>query len=640
MKTKKYAFVLILASIFFNCEDYLDKQANQDGITEEDVFSDIRTAQDYIDGGYLYLITEVSAKNNTPDIISGMIMSDEGYPGRFNNNVQERYQLYSNSDYNAIMNLAPGFDARDTPNMVSRYFEAWKGVRVANTFLEQADLIVNSDEETINGLKGQAYFIKSFLYHLITKRHGGLLYLENNLDLNQPFDGIVRETYESNLENILNDVEKAIEFLPISWNSINAGRPTKGAAMALKSRILLFAASPLVNTTNDQQKWVDAAEAAADLINFSQTNGLYTLKDASGAITMDVDHDGADLFVPEPTALEPYRSIFVGPGMSKTLPQEAIFMEYNEFVFGFGGRLVPFPRLYLTAGFDIVKGNNNPMNIGATANFVEKFETKNGLAIEDDPSYNNQEPFINRDPRFYNAILYDGIPWTVTTSGALNKSGSSDLAVVNEEGNLGLDLHDPATAANRLWQVRNTTGYRIRKWVPNGHYLTAGGKGESDFHVNNIVFRISEIYLNYAEAANEAFGPGGSTQNSSLSALNAVNMIRNRVGMPDVNGKYSGSQDLLRERIRNERAIELCFEGFRYDDMRRWKTAHLEENKKVEFLEMRWQGGPSALYPTGFSFQSVEQSNLKKTFDEKNYWWPIPSSDLEAAPSLGQTPGW
>ena len=355
MKTKKYAFVLILASIFFSCEDYLDKQANQDGITEQDVFSDIRTAQDYIDGGYFYLITEVSAKNNTPDIISGMIMSDEGYPGRFNNNVPERYQLYANSDYNAIMNLAPGFDARDTPNMVSRYFEAWKGVRVANTFLEQADLIVNSDEETINGLKGQAYFIKSFLYHLITKRHGGLLYLESNLDLNQPFDGLERETYESNLENILADVEKAIEFLPVSWNSINAGRPTKGAAMALKSRILLFAASPLVNTTNDQQKWVDAAEAAADLINFSQTNGLYTLKDASGAITMDVDHDGADLFVPEPTALEPYRSIFVGPGLSKTLPQEAIFMEYNDFSFGFGGRLVPFPRLYLTAGFDIVK---------------------------------------------------------------------------------------------------------------------------------------------------------------------------------------------------------------------------------------------------------------------------------------------
>ena len=117
-------------------------------------------------------------------------------------------------------------------------------------------------------------------------------------------------------------------------------------------------------------------------------------------------------------------------------------------------------------------------------------------------------------------------------------------------------------------------------------------------------------------------------------------MIRNRVGMPNVNGKYSGSQDLLRERIRNERAIELCFEGHRYDDIRRWKTAHLEENKIVEFLEMRWQGGPSAIYPTGFSFEGVEQSNLKKTFDDRNYWWPIPSSDLEAAPSIGQTTGW
>ncbi|WP_299668313.1 RagB/SusD family nutrient uptake outer membrane protein [uncultured Polaribacter sp.] len=640
MKTKKHLFALILASIFFSCEDYLDKVQGQDGITQEDVFTDVRTAEQYIDAGYFYLITEVSAKNNTPDILPGMTMSGEGYPGRFNNNVQERYQSYANSDYINIMNLAPGFDQRDTPNMVSRYFEAWKGIRVANTFLENVDLIANADEETINGLKGQAYFIKSFLYHLLTKRHGGLLYLENNLDLNQPFNGLERESYESNLENILNDVERAIEFLPVTWNSTNTGRPTKGAAMALKSRILLFAASPLVNTTNDQQKWVAAAEAAAELINFSQTNGLYTLKDASGAITMDVDSNGTDLFVPEPIALEPYRSMFVGPGLSKDLPQEAIFMEYNDFSFGFGGRLVPFPRMYLTAGFDIVKGNNNPMNIGATANFVDKFETKNGLPIEDDPSYNDQEPFINRDPRFYNAILYDGIPWTVTTSGPLNSSGFSDLAVVNENGVLGLDLHNPATAVNRLWQVRNTTGYRIRKWVPNGFYLRSGGNGEADFYVNNIIFRMAEIYLNYAEAANEAYGPGGVAPGANLTALDAVNIIRNRVGMPNVNGMYAGSQDLLRERIRNERAIELCFEGFRYDDIRRWKTATLEENKIVEFLEMRWQGGPSALYPTGFSFENVEQTNLRKTFDERNYWWPIPASDLEAAPSLGQTPGW
>ena len=82
-------------------------------------------------------------------------------------------------------------------------------------------------------------------------------------------------------------------------------------------------------------------------------------------------------------------------------------MELNENpLLGGGNALVPFPRLYLTSGFDQVKGNNVPLGVGANANFVEKFETKNGLALKDDPSYNPQEPFINRDPRFYNAILF------------------------------------------------------------------------------------------------------------------------------------------------------------------------------------------------------------------------------------------
>ena len=94
-----------------------------------------------------------------------------------------------------------------------------------------------------------------------------------------------------------------------------------------------------------------------------------------------------------------------------------------------------------------------------------------------------------------------------------------------------------------------------------------------------------EVYLNYAEAVNEVYGPNGVAPGGTLTAVGAINLLRNRVGMPNVDAKYTGSKEDFRERIRNERAIELCFEGFRYDDIRRWKTAHLEENKKVEFLK-------------------------------------------------------
>jgi hypothetical protein len=639
MKTKKYTLILILASLFFSCEDYLDKEQNFDGLDQDDVFSDVRLARKFLDGAYTYLITEISAKSGSPDILPGMTMSGEGYPGKMNGNVPQRYTSYANSDYLSLMDLTPGTGTGTTPNFTSRYFESWKGIRTVNSFLENSGKIGNSTEEDINNIKGEAYFLRAYFYHLLTKRHGGLIYLKENLSLNDPLDR-ERESYASNLADMLEDLDLAIDLLPIQWTSGDLGRPTRGAALALKSRITLFAASPLVNKSNDQQAWIDAATAASDLINYANNNGLYTLTSATNANSMDVGHNGADLFTSEPEKILPYRNIFVGTGKSKTLQQEGIFMETNDFTAGGGSTLVPLPRTYLTVGFDIVKGNNVPMAIGALANFVDKFETKNGLSIKEDPTYNPQEPFINRDPRFYNAILYNGVDWTVTTSNATNKSGKADLAIVNESGNLGLDVADPNTPANRLWQVKTKTGYRIRKWVPNGFFLTSGWKGQLDYHVNNTMFRMAEVYLNYAEAANEAFGPSGTVPGASITALDAVNKIRNRVGMPNVNAAYSGSQDGLRDKIRNERAIELCFEGFRYDDIRRWKTASLEENLKVEFLEMRWQGGVSALYPTGFSYENVEQTDLRKTFSEKNYWWPIPSSESEATPSFKQTEGW
>lgn len=637
MKTIKYTFILILATLTFSCEDYLEKVQDFEGLNQEDVFTDIRLAKDFLDGAYTHLIYEVSSVDQGTDWLPAMTMAGEGHPGRLSSDVPETYNLYAQGDYLSLMNKSAYTGT--TPNFVTRYYAAWKGIRTVNSFLENVDKIANATPEEVNLLKGQAYFLRASFYELITKRHGGLIYLKKNLELNEPLDK-QRESYESNFANMIEDINLSIDLLPISWATENVGRPTKGAAMALKSRLTLFAASPLVNTSNNAQIWANAATAASDLINFANTNGLYNLVNASAANTIDVGHNGADLFVAEPAALKPYRDIFVGPGITKVIPSEVIFMEVNQKFFGYGGILNPTPRLSLTCGFDIIKGNNSPMNIGALANFVENFETKNGLPIKDDPSYNPQEPFINRDPRFYNAILFDGVKWIHTSSGAINSSGYVDLAVYNKKGAYGLDLNNPATPANLLWRVQNSTGYRIRKWIPNGAYWISGTNGSWDFHINNNLFRMSEVYLNYAEAANEAYGPTGAAPGSSLTALAAINIIRNRVGMPNVDSRYTGSKDLFRERIRNERAIELCFEGHRYDDLRRWKVAHLEENKKVSFLEMRWQGAASTAYPTGYDYQVVEKTNLKKNFTDRNYWWPIPSSEIEAVPAFGQTAGW
>lgn len=640
MKIYKYTYILILTILFSSCEDYLDKSADFEGLEASTVFSDIVLTKQFLDGGYSKLLSEVSAVSNGSDYMPPMTMGGEGFPGRLNNEQPETYNNYAQGDYLSLMNqVHQTTNANRAPHFAVRYKLSWQGIRIVNTFLQEIDNVTNSNEEEINSLKGQAYFLRAHFYHLLTKRHGGLVYLKENIQLDESLDR-VRESYDSNLVNMLEDLDLAIDLLPVSWASENVGRPTKGAAMALKSRLTLFAASPLTNPSEDQQKWIDAAAAASDLINYSNANGLYALVDASAAINIDVDNDGTDLLIPEPEELQPYRSIFVGPGISKAIPQEVIFSEVNQRFYTVNTITNPTPRIGLTCGFDIIKGNNTPVNIGALPAFVAKFETKNGLAIEDDPTYNDQNPFINRDPRFYNAILFDGVAWQHTTAGAINSTGFVDLAVRNEEGEYGKDLNDPSVASSLLWRVQNATGFRIRKWIPHGAYWRSGTNVESNFHVNNNLFRMSEVYLNFAEAANEAYGPTGAVPGASLTAVDAINIIRNRVGMPNVNAQYTGSKDDFRDRIHNERAIELCFEGFSYDDIRRWKTADKEENKKVEFLEMLWQGGKSAIYPTGFSFQNVEQPQLKKTFNSQHYWWPIPSSEIEAVPGFEQTPGW
>jgi hypothetical protein len=634
MKNKLYIFLFIFAALFVSCEDYLDKQQDFDTMTQDDVFSDYVTAEDFLDYAYAVLITEVSAVAKYADFLPGMTMSGEGYPGRVYEDFEDVYDYFSAAEYLSLMN-----GVTDEPNFVYRYTYAWEGIRTTCSFLENCDMIDNATDEEIDELKGQAYFLRAFHYYLLIKRHGGLIYLKNTIDLNSSFDQ-ERESFETNLEDMIEDLDLAIELLPIEYeSSSDYGRATRGAAMALKSRALLFAASPLVNEEDDDDAWNDAAEAAGDLINLADDNGLYPLADASSAIDLDVDHDGDDLYVSEPDALEPYRSIFVGSGVSKVIPDEVIFMEVNSTVCVSNG-LLGCPSTALTVGFQILKGNYYPMGIGATASFAEKFETKNGLAIEDDPTYNEQEPFINRDPRFYNDILFDGVPWTATTSGSLNTTGYIDLATLNEDGVIGLDRHDySVTAATSLWKVRNLTGLMVRKWCPNGFYLTQAGTGSLDYHMNQNIFRMAEVYLSYAEAVNEVSGPNGTSSNCTLTALEAVNKVRNRVGMPDVNSMYTGDADLFRERIHNERAVELCYEGIHYDDIRRWKTAGSDENTKVDFLESYWVG-VSDDYPTGYKYVTEEQADLEKTFSDKCYWWPIPSSEVEAVPTFEQTEGW
>ena len=202
----------------------------------------------------------------------------------------------------------------------------------------------------------------------------------------------------------------------------------------------------------------------------------------------------------------------------------------------------------------IVKGYS------VSANIVDRFETLNGLAIQDDISYDPQNPYVNRDPRFYHSILFNQQRWTSESGRYLELwNGGSERLAEN---------------------FYNRSGYLARKfWAPNRDQFS--GRVNENNHA--IYFRLAEMYLIYAEAANELGGPDHKASGADMSAVDAVNVVRARVKMPPVNSIYL-TKDALRLRIQNERAVEFFLEGKRLFDLMRWG---LPINRSIKLVRRR-----------------------------------------------------
>lgn len=346
-------------------------------------------------------------------------------------------------------------------------------------------------------------------------------------------------------------LDEAAAGLPLnnsgSWLK---GRATKGAALALKSRLLLYAASPLYAAGT----WANAAKAAKDVMDLNKYN-----------ISAD------------------YRNMFI----SSADNNEVIFARY----YTVGARHVPMEIANGPNGYD-AWGGNVPLQ-----NMVNAYEMKSGKPITDPTSgYQEQNPYADRDPRFYASILYNGATYrerqveTFIPGGRDSKDGPSN------------------------WNT-SKTGYYLRKFV------------DENMPINNpwniaglqpwIYFRYAEILLNYAEAQNEAL----TTPDQSV--FDAVNEIRSRAGvnMPDLPSTLN--KDDMRIAIRRERQVELAFEEHRFYDVRRWKIADVTENVPAYGITITKTGNT-------FSYQQKVALEGRK-FETKHYWLPIPRAEIQAS---------
>lgn len=476
----------------------------------------------------------------------------------------------------------------------SRCFD---GIYAANLFLEKSDdvnldyLRYDPDQNeqakyelymgNIERAKLEVRFLRAFFCFELVERYGGIPILDRTYGMDDDWSGIGRNSLAECIGFIVSECDEIAPELPAIHDSGETGRVTRGAALALKSRALLFAASDLFNDPS----WA-AGYGHPELISMSAGvsaagERLQRWDDAARAAKAVLDLSEARYAL-----LTNYPDIF----LKSYSNNEAIFV--RRYGSGYSFESANYP-----VGFD-----NGNSGTAPSQNLVDAFETKSGKAFDwNDPDMTS-DPYSDRDPR---------LAYTVITNGSVFKDRTIEIFEGGRDGK-------GVVNATR-------TGYYLRKYVdPDVNLL----QGRGTVHAW-IIFRLAEMYLNYAEAMNEAYGPSDA-HGYGMTAVEALNMIRRRksVEMPSISSAVS--QEELRERIRNERRVELAFEGHRMFDARRWMIAEEAFGAPLMGVDIQ-QNSQSYLY-TPVAVES-------RAFETKMYLYPVPQTDLNIS-GWPQNPLW
>lgn len=473
----------------------------------------------------------------------------------------------------------------------------WTNISNCNIFFEHVDNVAFTDEAEKTKLVGQVRFIRAFEYWDLIARWGAMPIITKSFSINDR-DEIVdqkRNTYKECIDFLVGELDQAAKELPANWSGDDYGRATSVAALALKSRILLYAASPLMNedvkipevgfTTPEPDRWQKAAKAATEALDAAQAAGneLYNLDG-------DPSKNYQMIFMDNTAANK--ETLFARMGTNSAGGESISNCDQYNNPNGYGGW-----------------GGNCPLQ-----ELVDAYEVvKDGVASKFD--WNNPEekanPYANRDPRFYATILYDGAKWmTRNVETYFDVDSNGKITGGGKDTKFG----------NDSWNA-SPTGYNMKKFMDEGYTLNSW-----NFCARNwIHLRMAELYLNKAEALYHTGDEEG--------AREALKPIRERAGMPAVTATGA---DLL-EAIKNERRIEFAFEEHRYFDVRRWKEAPKYFGSTVHAITIK-------KYPDGKKTYEVDKLRSDvggdRKWDDKMYWLPIPKSEMDKNPNLVQNPGY
>jgi hypothetical protein len=475
---------------------------------------------------------------------------------------------------NATIFNQGGLNANINPDggLYKTYYE---GIRAANFFLDysnNARALLSLNRDTVSDVvnykndlqnvawyRAEAHVARAYYYSELIKRYGGVPIINTTLQQTST-QYVGKSSYDAVVAFIVSEIDTYKPALQVNWKtssfSGNDGRFTLGSALAIKARVLLYAASPLHNPSNDVTKWQAAAAAAKDVMT---TTGLNYVLDGN------------------------YRNYFLG----------ANSLSSNETIFAVRRPANNTPE---TANYPIGTPGGNS-GVTPTENLVADYEYI-GAAVATDP-------YANRDPRLAASVVTNNSTWNNRT---INESagGVDDMANANT----------------------SKTGYYLKKFLTDGLNLVQGGTAQNQW----VLYRYGEILLNYAEAMNEAYGPDATPAGYTVTARQALNLVRNRASnlLPAVT---AATIPTFRAVLKHERKIELAFEDHRYWDLLRWKDAETVLNQPIKGVKV---------IKSGANFVYTTVNVATRVFSAPaNYYYPFAQAEIaNSNGTLVQNPGY
>ena len=637
---------LSLTCGFASCTDYLDKSPDTT-VSAEQAFKNFTNFQGYIEEVYNCIPNKESnywcvSFNWGEDEIMNTGAGDTHVTAHFD--LGDYRDWYNNQQSFLHTNTLNPANAGNTPNFNHSLEHAWYCIRKCNIGLANLDLMTDCTQEEKNFIKGQLLFFRAWWHEELIAFFGGMPYVDTVLDDSQVLT-LPRLSYQECALKCAEDFRAAADLLPNDWDKTTIGKKTLGkndfritkvCALGYLGKVLLWAASPLNNLgkaeigaskNGDTYKYnVDLAAKAADALAeaISEVNAGKT-----PYALAEYDYDNIYDHKASASSSTNFSDIFRDTGHGFRMPGSTEAILRGPYVGAVDCSSWQFAHTYGPKAGGLIEGDN--VIHQPTANYVNYYGMANGLPLDDpDSGFDPTHPFKGRDPRFYHDIMFDGFQFISTSPKEEHKPYKY------------LELY---TGGNlRLSDVGSRTGYFCQKLVPH----QCNKEDNMDAYSSSLrlylpYMRLADLYLMYAEAGAAVQGANYKSSKLNLTAADAINVLRDRVKAGHVADKFMNDQKKFMDEVRRERAVELAFEGFRWNDLQRWlllteypyniKTS--QEFKRVGNFDYT-KNDPRDAEVTGWT----EKTIVTRDFSEKHYLLPLKESDVYLYPEFGQNPGW